>query len=287
MTRRFPFEAREMRSNPRRVKWRGICAGLVVTFGVILSWALISLPTKVPKPRDGEPQSAKPIPATRPHMTKGQDERHGSTEKGEEIPYWKRETTNGLTHLQIMKWEIAHRPPATITNDSSRTERKPVYAIFDTHVDNDLAALLTTESGEGLVGDPGYERWFTKAFLKSIETPIIVTRNDTPEQAQLKRDVTALKLELKQRYDAGEDIAETVRQARENLQELARSKEQIERAVREILHADATLSDHDIDDLIDAANRMLGEKGIAPMELGPIARRRLMRQAQHLRGETR
>lgn len=196
----------------------------------------------------------------------------------EEIPYWKSASTNGLTKRQLMKWKIHHRPPAVITNDTSETEMKPAYAIFNTYVDNDLASLLTFETGSTIVGDPGYERWFTKAFLKSLETPIIVEETDTPEQAQLKKDLIALKIDLKARHDAGEDIAEIMRNAHEEFQSLAIAKEEIERSAKDLIKNGKNLTDNDIDDIISAANIMLDQKGIAPIKLGPIARRRLLRK---------
>ena len=195
-----------------------------------------------------------------------------------DIPYWERTSTNGLTHRQLMKWKIHHRPPAIITNNTSETELKPAYAIFNTYVDNDLASLLTFEPGSTIVGDPGYERWFTKAFLKSLETPIIVDEEDTPEQIQLKKDLIALKIDLKARYDAGEDIAEIMRKTHEEFQDMARSKEEIERAAKDLIRGRTDISEQDVDDIISAANIMLDQKGIAPIKLGPVAKRRLMRQ---------
>lgn len=199
-------------------------------------------------------------------------------EEKREVPYWERDTTNGLTFTQLMKWHIHHRPPAAITNNTSQTEERPAYAIFKHNSENEIAALLTMEPGETLVGEPDYSRWFTHDFLKSIETPIVV-KNDDPEDVQaLKRDMIQVKIDLKARYDAGEDIAEVMRQTREDYQELARYKDEIRDAFRE-MSKDA-VTEADVDDFLNAANQMLDKKGIAPMELGPIARRRLLRKYQ-------
>ena len=249
-------------------------ATAILSIAILFIWYLI--PPEAPDKSnvDSVVKKNSSIEEVKPQISKAQPKQ---LEKND-IPYWERTSTNGLTHRQLMKWKIHHRPPAVITNNTSETELKPAYAIFNTYVDNDLASLLTFEAGSTIVGDPGYERWFTKAFLKSLETPIIVDENDTPEQAQLKKDVIALKIELKSRYDAGEDIVEIMRNTHEEFQNLAIAKEEIERSARELIKSGNNLTEKDIDDIISAANIMLDQNGIAPIKLGPIARRRLIRK---------
>ena len=205
-------------------------------------------------------------------------------EKPKEIPYWEKDTTNGLTFRQLMKWKIHHRPPAAYTNRSSQTEAPPAYAIFEHQCDNAMAAMLTMPPGATAVGDPGYERWFTQDFLKSLETPIIVTKDDTPEQAQLKRDLIQVKIDLKARYDAGEDIAEIMSQTRREMQQLSIYKNEIEASFREMVHKPG-LTDEDYEDCLKAANMMLDQKGIAPLKPGPLAKRRILRSVNKINKE--
>lgn len=195
-----------------------------------------------------------------------------------EIPYWERETTNGLTFCQQMKWKIHHRPPAVITNSTSLTETPPAYAIFEARCDNDLAALLTVPLGTTAVGDPDYERWFTRDFLKSLETPIVITEDDTLEQAKLKRDMIAAKAELKARHDVGEDIAQVMSETRCELQQFSVYKSEVESMFREMANSPGT-TEQDIEDFLGAANALLDSKGIAPITLGPLAKLRLLRDA--------
>lgn len=182
--------------------------------------------------------------------------------------------TNGLNKMQIQRWKIDHMPPAGITNNTSQTEERPYYQIFDHSSENDIAGFLTMESGETLVGTPSYERWFVKDFLKSLETPIIVTKDDTPEQAALKREMIEVKIDLKARHDAGEDIAAIMTATHDEYQRLAEYKDTIWELLREARrNPDAT--DQDIEDFITAANVQLESKGIAPIELGPVTRHML------------
>ena len=61
------------------------------------------------------------------------------------------------------------------------------------------------------------------------------------------------------------------------VQDLARYKSMLQKEVREAAkNPDMTMED--VDDLVEAANKMLEEKGIAPMKLGPISRRLIQRR---------
>ena len=182
--------------------------------------------------------------------------------------------TNGLNKMQIQRWKIDHMPPAGITNNTSQTEERPYYQIFDHSSENDIAGFLTMEPGETLVGTPSYERWFVKDFLKSLETPIIVTKDDTPEQAALKREMIEVKIDLKARHDAGEDIAAIMTATHEEYQRLAEYKDTIWELLREA-RREPNATEQDIEDFITAANVQLESKGIAPIELGPVTRHML------------
>ncbi len=182
--------------------------------------------------------------------------------------------TNGLNKMQIQRWKIDHMPPAGITNNTSQTEERPYYQIFDHPSENDIAGFLTMEPGETLVGTPSYERWFVKDFLKSLETPIIVTKDDTPEQAALKREMVKVKIDLKARYDAGEDIAAIMQETHEEYQRLAEYKDTIWELLRE-QRRNPSATERDIEDFITAANVQLEQKGIAPIKLGPVTRHML------------
>lgn len=254
---------------------RGIVACAIVVALTICAWYFFGQKQDEATPESKTKKTSriaevKPVIAPRPVEP--------TPEPPKEVPYWERESPEGLTFRQKMKWNIHHRPPAVYTNNTSQTEPRPAYAIFDTRSDNSIAALLTVPPGTAAVGDPEYELWFTQDFLKSLETPIIVTKDDTPEEAQLKRDMIATKIDLKARYDAGEDIALIMKNTREELQRLSIYKSEIESAFREMASKPG-LTEQDIDDFIESANIMLDSKGIAPMTFGPLAKRRILRKA--------
>lgn len=268
-------QKRASKSSPKATK--GIIAGVVVVALAICAWYFLANNTRSGEQGTGDkPKKESKIVEVKPSISTRPVE--PKPEPPKEVPYWERESPEGLTFRQKMKWNIHHRPPAAYTNNTSQTEPRPAYAIFDTRSDNSIAALLTVPPGTAAVGDPEYELWFTRDFLKSLETPIIVTKDDTPEEAQLKRDMIATKIDLKARYDAGEDIALIMKNTREELQRLSLYKTEIESAFREMASKPG-LTEQDIDDFIESANIILDSKGIAPMTFGPLAKRRLLRKA--------
>ena len=256
---------------------RGIVAGVLVVALAVGAWCFLARETGSGEQGTADqPKKPSMIAEATPEIAAKPVE--PAPEPRKEVPYWMRDSPEGLTFRQRMKWSIHHRAPAVYTNNTSQTEPRPAYAIFDTRSDNSIAALLTVPPGTAAVGDPEYELWFTQDFLKSLETPIVVTKDDTPEEAQLKRDMIAAKIDLKARYDAGEDIALIMKNTREELQRLSVYKSEIESSFREMASKPG-LTEEDIDDFIKSANIMLDSKGIAPMTLGPLAKRRLLRKA--------
>lgn len=148
------------------------------------------------------------------------------------------------------------------------------YEIFDHHSENEIACLLTMQPGETLVGTPSYNGRFTKDFLESLKTPIIVTKDDSPEDAALKRDMIRTKIELKEAYDRGEDIEQIMLDTREEYQKLALFKLDMQQAIREYKKTEA-VSDDDVELYVKAVNKLLEEKGIAPLRASPITRQKI------------
>lgn len=203
----------------------------------------------------------------------------GTKEPEKPLRFWEVDAahTNGFTEMQMRKWRKEHMPPPGYTNNAVLTRPKPKYAIFNHSCENLIAAYLTLTPGEGMVGTPILGERFRQQFLKSLEEPIIVSKDDSPEDAQLKRDMIATKIDLKARMDEGEDICKILSDTHKEVQDLARYKTLLQKEIRDAAkNPDMTMQD--VDDLIQAANIMLDKKGIAPITLGPISRRLIQRR---------
>ena len=166
-----------------------------------------------------------------------------------------------------------HRRTGVITN-SPAMRPKGKYAIFLRKTDNEIAAYLSIKPGDTLVGTPRYNGRFTRDFLSSLDEPILIADDDTPEQAELKKAVIAARKDLKDAYDRGEDIEQIMLDTRAELQAMMRYKNELKQEFNKLRKGE-NISDQDVEDLFDACNLMLEEKGIAPMKFGPITRRRM------------
>lgn len=192
--------------------------------------------------------------------------------------YWEEDVMPAnLTPMQQRKWKHMHRPPPGYTNDTSRTEAPPAYAIFSHHSENTIAGYLTMTPGETLVGTPHYGPGFTKDFVESMKTPIIITAEDTPEQAELKQLMIDTKIDLADRMRNGEDIGKILEETHEEYQRLASLKMEVANELAK-LRKDPNATLEDVEDFTAAANKLLEERGISPITLSPIAKRMLLRR---------
>ena len=181
------------------------------------------------------------------------------------------EVVNGYVMLPSGR---IHKPTGVVTNRVAEYG-KSKYSIFENRSDNEIAGILMAKPGEAVVGTKRYDKWFEKQFLKSIETPIKVSPDDEPWQADLKKLVMQARLELKEAHDKGEDIATIMSESRQQLQDLAKYKQSVKQIYAQNVKECAT--EQDVADLQKAVNVMLEEKGCAPMNFTPLTKMRLMK----------
>ncbi len=134
--------------------------------------------------------------------------------------------------------------------------------IFPETANRDIAVLITLEPGTELLGSDEYDETFVRSFKESLKTPIIVTEDDSEEAADLKRAVNKVKIDLKARMDDGEDIAEIMTATRRELRELGAYREDVKSIIEEVVSKPETTKE-DLDDVVNAANKMLEERALA------------------------
>ena len=175
--------------------------------------------------------------------------------------------------LRVVKGEVTNRTAAA----------KSAYAIFDHPAENIISGLLSIKPGQAIYGTPNYNGRFTESFLRSIKEPIIVKSDDSPEDKALKRAVIDAKIELKAAYDHGEDIEKIIYDSRAEMQRLAAVRRDLKLQTIKLAYENAQTPE-DVDDFLAAANKMLDEKGLAPLEKEPLTgiKHRLMNQLDNL-----
>lgn len=164
------------------------------------------------------------------------------------------------------------------------TNTPPKMSLADktfTHsADVELGNLLMVEPGDDLLGDSeGLYRGFGKELDEALAEPIYYDKDDTDVQRELKEGVNELREELKRRRAAGEDIEKLMEDTRNQLKELSLYRQELEDQVRNLSTDDLTQQDYE--DLLNAANQMLEERGIKPLEVPATLKRAIrIRQIQ-------
>ena len=228
---------------------RGKVTPIAVVEKPVKTKVAITPPMPAPKPQ--QPVEVKVDPNARP------------TKVGEVV--------NGYVMLPSGR---IHKPTGVVTNRVA-DYGKSKYSIFENRSDNEIAGILMANPGNAVVGTKRYDKWFEKQFLKSIETPITVSPDDEPWQADLKKLVIQARLELKEAHDRGEDIAAIMSESRQQLQDLAKYKQSVKQIYAQNVKECAT--EQEVADLQKAVNVMLEEKGCAPMNFTPLTKMRLMK----------
>ena len=142
---------------------------------------------------------------------------------------------------------------------------------FKHSADVELGNLLMVEPGDDLLGDTaGMYRGFNKEFDEALTEPIEYSDDDTPIQRELKQAVNELRKELKDRRAKGEDIQKIMEATRNQFNELSLYRQELEDEVRKLSTDDLTQKDYE--DLVAAANQMLKERGIKPLEMPSTVR---------------
>ena len=248
---------------------RGIVAGIAVIAVVSVVFVLMRPEGKpVPTPKYGKKKVA--VKEVRPAAVTNLP----PVVAEEEVPYWLVDAsqTNGFTREMMHKWRDMHAPPPGHVYKSLR--KKSRWHIFDHKSENVIASLLRFTPGKASFGRMRYNG-FTEDFLKSCETPIIVTADDDEYTAKLKREMIQTKIALKERIDAGESLEKILEDTKDEYRKLAQFKRSLERELRDLVSSEARTA-KDVEDFEAAANKILEERGIAPLKFSAITKERLL-----------
>lgn len=132
-------------------------------------------------------------------------------------------------------------------------------APFKNISDNELARLISIKPGDDFIDAP-LPRDFDQRFTESLLSPIQITEDDTPEKAELKRQVIEARKILIDAVKRGESPREIVIEEGKRLRKMMQIKDNYERIIREEIANGAT--DQDIRDIATAANQLLEKEGI-------------------------
>jgi LPXTG-motif cell wall-anchored protein len=145
------------------------------------------------------------------------------------------------------------------------------YEVFKHRSENHLAVLMTVPLGTSLVGSKKYTPRFMDDLKKALEERVEISDNDSPEIKELKMSVESVKDQIRELMKKGEDIPSLLTQTFNEIQKMGAIKKTLEGEIRKA-NRDSKITDEDMEDLVQAANKMLEEKGISPISYNPVTR---------------
>ena len=245
---------------------RGAIAGIVVVaLGVIAAWFVLKPTEDTGRERRSEKHESR-IKEARPSIPKKDANQQKAAVHAESSA---EDANGGAVKEENATPKVVKDPKHDLIyaeeNPCELYAKRPKYHIFKYNAENDIATLLCVTPGSTIIGEPDYSKGFMVSFEACADIPMDFPSDDTEENKQLRLAVAEAKRELLERQKAGEDIAKIMSDTRKELRQLWQYKLQLE---GEVLKArdNEELSDEDVDDFIDAANKMLDEKGVARID---------------------
>lgn len=164
--------------------------------------------------------------------------------------------------------EGVHRAGILMLNGKQITPRK----LFKTRCENYLAAFLTIKPGDRIIEMP-LSKDFDMEFVQSMHNKIEISDDDTEEEAEIKRQMIALKEDLKQVLKDGGSIRELVIEERKNLNRVADMKDMFQHGLSDLQKSGASIED--IQDYLEASKLMLEKEGSTPLHINRKLRAQL------------
>lgn len=254
--------------------------GVVALVGAVVAWFVLS-PSE--SPREGEDETAtKKIKEVKPAAA--------PTNRTEvvtnSVP--KRRDRNAGAKTYIDEHGVKRYEGGARYFDPNAPRRKPVRVaepgIFKNYAENQIYALLSIEPGETLFCTRKYDKRFMDAFKKSLDEKIEILETDSEYDRAAKEAMIETKEDLRKRMEAGEDICALMQETYSEICRLAQYKRDIKKMVQDAIKEKGDMTDNDYNDLFGAANKMLAEKGIAPIRNTVLMKKNIKLHYQQKKG---
>ena len=263
--------------------FKGAIAGLIVVIAAVGAWYFLTQKQEEVKP-EAKPkkttriETVTPAPAAPPKVEKPKAEpvqmvtnRHGKV-----VQKKKPETyidAAGVERYVKGNGRVPLEHPEKYLVKS--VVHPNAYPDFKHDSENEIANLLTIESGGMIFGDREYDKRFEQDFVQALMEPVEINEDDSEEDRRIKENVEAAKREIAERIKQGENLGDILTAEREEIRRLAQYKQQMEELFHEQVSTGEIQSEQDLDDFCKAVNTMLESKGIEPFKISGLMRRRL------------
>ena len=273
-------------SSPARGKppavGKGLIAGLVVVIAAVGVWRFLSPKAEEPLEAKGKGQARiagvvpSPSSPSAKAGTESEPARWVTNRHGKVVQKKKPETyvdASGVERYVKGNGRVPLKNPEKYLVKS--VVHPNAYPDFKHDSENEIANLLTIESGGMIFGDREYDKRFEQDFARALLEPVAITEEDSDEDRRIKENVEAAKREIAERIKNGESLANILTAERDEIRRLAQYKQQMEELFHEQLATGEIQTGQDLDDFCKAVNTMLESKGIEPFKISGLMRRRL------------
>ena len=163
------------------------------------------------------------------------------------------------------------RAASVIVNDG--THRPPDrYSILSLNCDKQIAGLLYAMPGQLMIGAVDFGDEFERQFLESLKSRLQACDDSTEEEREMIEAVNKAKEVILAAMKAeGKTAGEVMREARRQMREFGSYRQMLKEELRRY-ESDEGMTDEDVSDLFDAANKLLKENGIEPFEPNDLTR---------------
>jgi len=264
-----PDKKRNYRTSPSAFNFKALIAGLVVVIGGGLA-AYFMLGRTGAGPEDGGRGATRPsqIAEATPEITTNVAGTVVETPKSykemsneEKLKYWRDRYGNDLPeNIKPVVYFLENPPQRTFKTGDTKAK------VFRNRSEKIIASVLMIEPGATMLQKPVYDERFDIDFANHVVDEIEILDDDPDDIKSLKQSVIDTKKELAERVKNGERPSDILNAHVDAMYELGKYKQQM----TELLHQyrdDPKYSDQDVRDFVDAANKMLREKGATEISM--------------------
>ena len=162
---------------------------------------------------------------------------------------------NGRLYTKDGRRILEKLPARTLHADAGRKK------VFEHQAEREIARLLSIEPGKFFIGNSNYGPKFQQSFAEAVASPTPILEDDDDETIALKKEVNEVKADLAQRLKNGEDIVQIMKDTEKELRTLATFRNDMMKELT-ALRFDESVTEQDYKDFVEAANRMMRERGL-------------------------
>lgn len=140
------------------------------------------------------------------------------------------------------------------------------FPYFNRRSEREIASVLNVEPGTWMMGRARFGDKFDKDLAAALNEKIEFLDDDADDVRAMKQAVVDTKKELAERIKNGERASDIMNDTIDELYALGQYRRELQEQVGAV-RRNAEYSDQDVEDVVNAANKMLEAKGLPPLRM--------------------